>query len=116
VTHWSSRLLAAELGLSHSTVARVWAEHDVKPWQTETFKFSTDPQLDARVRDVVGLYLDPPARAIVLCVDEKAQIRRWNAPNRSGRWRRAEWSGGPTTMSGTAPPRCLPPWRWPPGR
>jgi transposase len=75
VTHWSSRLLATELGLSHSTVARVWAEHDVKPWQTETFKFSTDPELEARVRDVVGLYLDPPARAIVLCVDEKSQIQ-----------------------------------------
>src|ERR687887_1125117 len=75
VTHWSSRLLATELGLSHSTVARVWAEHDVKPWQTETFKFSTDPELEARVRDVVGLYLDPPAHAIVLCVDEKSQIQ-----------------------------------------
>jgi transposase-like protein len=75
VTHWSSRLLAAELGISHSTVARVWAEHEVKPWQTETFKFSTDPQLEARVRDVVGLYLDPPAHAIVLCVDEKSQIQ-----------------------------------------
>jgi transposase len=75
VTHWSSRLLAGELGISHSTVARVWAEHDVKPWQVETFKFSTDPQLDARVRDVVGLYLDPPAHAIVLCVDEKSQIQ-----------------------------------------
>ena len=75
VTHWSSRLLATQLGLSHSTVARVWAEHDVKPWQTETFKFSTDPELEARVRDVVGLYLDPPAHAIVLCVDEKSQIQ-----------------------------------------
>jgi transposase len=75
VTHWSSRLLASELGVSHSTVARVWAEHDVKPWQTESFKFSTDPQLEARVRDVVGLYLDPPAHAIVLCVDEKSQIQ-----------------------------------------
>jgi hypothetical protein len=75
VTHWSSRLLAGELGISHSTVARVWAEHDVKPWQTETFKFSTDPQLDAWVRDVVGLDLDPPAHAIVLCVDEKSQIQ-----------------------------------------
>jgi transposase len=53
----------------------VWAEHDLKPWQTETFKFSTDPQLDARVRDVVGLYLDPPAHAIVVCVDEKSQIQ-----------------------------------------
>ena len=75
VTHWSSRLLAAELGVSHSTVARVWAEHDLKPWQTETFKFSTDPELEAKVRDVVGLYLDPPAHAIVLCVDEKSQIQ-----------------------------------------
>ena len=75
VTHWSSRLLAAELGISHSTVARVWAEHDVKPWQTQTFKFSTDPQLEARIRDVVGLYLDPPAHAIVLCVDEKSQVQ-----------------------------------------
>ena len=75
VTHWSSRLLATELGISHSTVARVWAEHDVKPWQTETFQFSTDPELEARVRDVVGLYLDPPAHAIVVCVDEKSQIQ-----------------------------------------
>ena len=75
VTHWSSRLLAGELGVSHSTVARVWAEHDLKPWQPETFKFSTDPELAAKVRDVVGLYLDPPAHAIVLCVDEKSQIQ-----------------------------------------
>jgi hypothetical protein len=54
---------------------RVWAEHDLKPWRIETFKFSTDPQLEAKVRDVVGLYLDPPERAIVVCVDEKAQIQ-----------------------------------------
>jgi transposase len=75
VTHWSSRLLAGELGISHSTVARVWAEHDLKPWQTQTFRFSTDPELEAKVRDVVGLYLDPPAHAIVVCVDEKSQIQ-----------------------------------------
>ena len=75
VTHWSSRLLAAELGVSHSTIARVWAEHNLKPWQTQTFKFSTDPELAAKVRDVVGLYLYPPEHAIVLCVDEKSQIQ-----------------------------------------
>jgi transposase len=75
VTHWSSRLLASELDVSHSSVARVWAEHDLRPWQVETFKFSTDPELEAKVRDVVGLYLDPPAHAIVLCVDEKSQIQ-----------------------------------------
>jgi hypothetical protein len=56
-------------------VARVWAEHDLKPWRTETFKFSTDPQLEAKVRDVVGLYLHPPERAVVVCVDEKSQIQ-----------------------------------------
>src|SRR6266542_555642 len=90
VTHWSSRLLAAELGVSHNTVARVWAEHDLKPWRTETFKFSTDPKLEAKVRDVVGLYLQPPERAVVLCLDEKAQIQALsrtapNLPLRPGR-------------------------------
>jgi transposase len=53
----------------------VWAEHQIKPWQVETFKFSTDPELEAKVRDVVGLYLHPPEYAIVLCVDEKSQIQ-----------------------------------------
>jgi hypothetical protein len=51
------------------------AEHDVNPWQTEAFRFSSDPELEARVRDVVGLYLEPSAHAIVLCVDEKSQIQ-----------------------------------------
>ncbi len=83
VTHWSSRLLADELGVSHNTVARVWREYDLKPWRLETFKFSTDPELEAKVRDVVGLYLDPPQRAIVVCVDEKSQIQALSrtAPN-----------------------------------
>jgi transposase len=75
ITHWSSRLLAGELGVSHNTVVRVWREHDLRPWQTETFKFSTDPQLEAKVRDVVGLYLNPPDKAVVLCLDEKSQIQ-----------------------------------------
>ena len=72
MTHWSSRLLADQLGISHSTDARMWAEHDVKPWQTEAFRFSSDPELEARVRDVVGLYLEPSAHAIVLCGREVA--------------------------------------------
>jgi IS30 family transposase len=70
VTHWSRRLLADQLGISHSTVARGWAKHDGKPWQTEAFRFSSDPELEASVRDVVGLSLDPSAHAIVLCGDE----------------------------------------------
>jgi hypothetical protein len=75
VTHWSRRLLADQLGFSHSTVARGWAEHDGKPWQTEAFRFSSDPKLEASVRDVVGLCLEPSAHAIVLYVDEKPQIQ-----------------------------------------
>jgi transposase len=78
VTHWSSRLLAPRLGVDHATVAAVWKEYGVKPWKAETFKFSTDPELEAKVIDVVGLYLAPPEDAVVLCVDEKSQIQALN--------------------------------------
>jgi transposase len=73
VTHWSSRLLASQLGIDNTTVARAWREYGVQPWRSETFKFSTDPELVAKVTDVVGLYLAPPQNAIVLCVDESGR-------------------------------------------
>lgn len=75
VTHWSSRLLGDQLGISNVWVAAIWRKWRLQPWRRETFKFSTDPQLEAKVRDVVGLYLDPPDKAVVLCVDEKSQIQ-----------------------------------------
>jgi transposase len=75
VTHWSTRLLASELGIGDATVARCWRRFGLQPWRRETFKFSTDPELEAKVRDVIGLYLDPPEKAVVLCVDEKSQIQ-----------------------------------------
>jgi len=75
VTHWSSRLLADQLKVAQSTVLRTWRHYRVQPWRSETFKFSTDPELVAKVTDVVGLYLAPPENAIVLCVDEKSQIQ-----------------------------------------
>ncbi len=75
VTHWSARLLGKHLGISFASVARIWREHDLKPWKREMFKFSTDPELDAKVRDVVGLYLNPPEKAVVVCIDEKTQIQ-----------------------------------------
>src|SRR3954465_13976714 len=78
VTHWSSRLLGKHLGIGDATVARAWRAYRVQPWRQGTFKFSTDPELEAKVRDVVGLYLDPPQNAIVLCVDEKSQIQALN--------------------------------------
>jgi len=75
VTHWSTRLLGAELGISHVWVGKIRRRWGLQPWRAETFKFSTDPQLEAKVRDVVGLYLNPPDKAIVLCVDEKSQVQ-----------------------------------------
>jgi transposase len=75
VTHWSSRLLANRLKLDHATVLKAWRSFGVTPWRIETFKFSTDPELVAKVTDVVGLYLAPPENAIVLCLDETSQIQ-----------------------------------------
>ena len=74
-THWSAHRLGQRLGMSATTVWRIWQSVGLKPHRTETFKFSTDPQLEAKVRDVVGLYLAPPERAIVLSLDEKTQIQ-----------------------------------------
>lgn len=74
-THWSTRSLAAELGLSQSAVLRIWRAFGLQPHRQEVWKLSKDPQFVAKVRDVVGLYLDPPERAVVLCVDEKSQIQ-----------------------------------------
>src|SRR5687767_7427071 len=79
-THWSSRLLAAALAaegtpISHATIARIWHRFGVQQWRAQTFKFSTDPALEGKIRDVVGLYLHPPEKAVVLCVDEKPQMQ-----------------------------------------
>ena len=74
-THWSARRIAERVGMGTTTVQRMWAEANLKPHRTETFKFSTDPALEAKIRDVVGLYLEPPDGAIVLSLDEKTQIQ-----------------------------------------
>jgi transposase len=76
VTHWSSRLLSDHLrsegiAVSFAEVAGIWRDWGLQPHRVETFKFSTDPQLEAKIRDVVGLYLDPPEKAVVVCVDER---------------------------------------------
>jgi transposase len=77
-THWSRTSMAAKSGLSPSTVGRIWRRFNLKPHLAETFKLSTDPLFMEKVVDVVGLYLDPPAGAVVLCVDEKSQIQALN--------------------------------------
>lgn len=74
-THWTNRSMAAWAGVSHATVQRIWKEHGLQPHRVETFKVSNDPRLAEKVRDVVGLYLNPPEKALVLSVDEKTSIQ-----------------------------------------
>jgi transposase len=74
-THWSTRDMAKASGVSASSVHRIWRAFSLQPHRTETFKLSTDPQFVEKVRDIVGLYLDPPDKALVICVDEKSQIQ-----------------------------------------
>jgi transposase len=74
-THWSTRNMAAAAGLNQTAVSRIWRAFGLQPHRVEHFKLSKDPQFVEKIRDVVGLYLDPPERAIVLCVDEKSQIQ-----------------------------------------
>ena len=74
-THWSLRSMAQETGLSHTTIRRIWGAFGLQPHRCETFKLSSDPLFVDKVRDIVGLYLSPPDRALVLCVDEKSQIQ-----------------------------------------
>src|SRR5213596_1428753 len=74
-THWSTRSMATATGMSQTAISRIWRAFALKPHQLETFKLSPDPQFIDKVRDIVGLYLNPPKAAVVLCVDEKSQIQ-----------------------------------------
>ena len=74
-TRWSRSLMAEAMGISPSSVGRIWADAGLKPHLTKGFKVSNDPAFEEKVTDIVGLYLDPPDRAVVLCVDEKSQIQ-----------------------------------------
>src|ERR1700690_3781072 len=77
-THWSTRLMAKKAGLSQTAIVRIWRAFGLQPHRVENFKFSKDPQFVEKVRDIVGLYMHPPERAIVLCVDEKSQVQALN--------------------------------------
>jgi len=75
LSHWSTREIAQRVGVSHATVHRIWQAHALQPHRVESFKFTTDPQAEAKIREVVGLYLNPPTNAVVLSLDEKTQIQ-----------------------------------------
>ncbi len=105
-THWSTRTMATAQGVSAATVQRIWSQHQLKPHLTKTFKLSRDQQFVEKLTDVVGLYLNPPDRALVLCVDEKSQIQALNRTQpglplkkgRCGTWTHDYKRHGSTTL------------------
>src|SRR5271168_2603822 len=89
-THWTTRLMAKRFGIGKDTVARIWQNHNLKPWKVDAFKLSNDPDFEAKLVDVVGLYLNPPERAVVFSFDEKTQVQALDRtqpslPMKSGR-------------------------------
>ena len=116
-THWSTRSMAAATGMSQTAVSRIWRAFGLKPHQVETFKLSPDPQFIDKVRDIVGLYLNPPEAAVVLVrrrevADPGARPLGAGAAADAGRARARR----PTTTSATAPPTSTPRSMSPPGR
>jgi transposase len=109
-THWSTRTMAREMPLSQTAVTRIWRAFGLQPHRQETFKPSSDPMFVDKVRDIVGLYLDPPLKAMVLCVDEKSQTRHSIARNPCCRWHPASRSDVPTITCATARPPCSRRW------
>jgi len=109
-THWSTRSLAQATGMSQSAISRIWRAFGLKPHLSESFKLSPDPQFIEKVRDIVGLYLNPPEAAVVLCVDEKCQIQALDrtAPILLGR-RRNLWPRAPSPWPALAPHANRPP-------
>jgi transposase len=116
-THWSTRGLAAKHGISHTTVGKIWRAFGLKPWRQDSFKVSPDPDLVEKIRDLVGLYMNPPDAAAVFAVDEKPQIQALNrtapilpmlptTPQRRP----------PMIMNATAPATCSPHSKSPPAR
>ena len=105
-THWSTRVMAEVTGLHHSTIARVWHAHGLQPHRVRTFKLSTDPEFVTKLRDVVGLYLNPPERAVVFAFDEKSQIQALDRTQpglplkrgRAGTWTHDYKRHGTTTL------------------
>ena len=105
-THWSTRLMAEVTGLHHSTIARIWKAHGLQPHRVRTFKLSTDPEFVQKLRDVVGLYLNPPERAVVFSFDEKSQIQALDRTQpglplkrgRAGTWTHDYKRHGTTTL------------------
>jgi transposase len=115
-THWSTRSMARATKVSRATVSRIWRAFGLQPHRTETFKLSSDPFFVEKVRDLVGLYLNPPDHAVVLCIDEKSQVQALDRTRRCCLCGRACPSVRATITSATEPLRCSRPWKSPPAK
>ena len=105
-SRWSVRSMARAMGVSKATVQRLWAANDLKPHVTRAFKLSNDPQFEAKFWDVIGLYLEPPEKALVLCCDEKSQCQALERTQPGLRSASAMCARAPTTIPATAPSPC----------
>jgi hypothetical protein len=113
-THWSTRTMAQESGLSQTAVSRIWRAFALQPHRTDSFKLSADPFFVEKVRDVVGLYMNPPDRALVLCIDEKSQVQALDRT--CCRCAQECRNVKPTITFGTGRPRYSRLWILPPGK
>ena len=105
-THWSTRGLAKATGMSQPTISRIWKAFGLKPWLEDTFKLSSDPLFIDKVRDIVGLYMNPPERAVVLCVDEKTQVQALDRTHRCSLCCQVPPNDARMTMCVTEPSTC----------
>ena len=105
-THWSTRTLAKEVGVSHDTIHRIWKQYRLGPHRVETFKLSKDPQFVEKLRDVVVLYLDPPEKARCSRLTRRARSRLWSEPGRCCRWARGYRHGRAMITAAMERRRC----------
>jgi hypothetical protein len=105
-TQWTTRAMGEVAGLSKATISRIWRTFGLQSHRLETFKLSADPQFVEKVRDIVGLYLNPPDHALVLCLDEKSQVQALDRTRPCSRCDRGSPLGRRTTTFGMARPRC----------
>ena len=107
---WSCRSMAQEVGVSKSTVQKLWASNDLRPHLSRTFKLSSDPEFEVKFWDVIGLYLNPPEKAVVLCCDEKSQIQALQRSQPGCRWAKGISAPKPTITTATVRSPSLPRW------
>ena len=106
-THWSTRTMAKQAGASKATISRIWRAHGLKPHLSRTFKVSNDIRFEEKLTDIVGLYMNPPERAVVLCCDEKSQVQALDRTQPGLPLKRGRAQTMTTITSVMEPPRCL---------